>query len=146
MRLLEQIKTNLGLNDESKNVTGTLVGSKFAIDVKIVDNKLIITDQFGQQVTITDIGGKMSMDVNVTNITITADSDSIETRKMPMKEYLDEVSSTVLYYGEAVIGTATSAAGWRIKRVTQVGGSTLIDWASPNFDQIWDNRTALSYG
>ena len=138
MRLLEQIKTNLGLNDESKNVTGTLVGSKFAIDVKIVDNKLIITDQFGQQVTITDIGGKMSMDVNVTNITITADSDSIETRKMPMKEYLDEVSSTVLYYGEAVIGTPTSAAAWRIKRVTQtlnMDGKELLQ--SNSVRQLW---------
>ena len=131
---------------EQQQPTGTQVGNKYALDVKMIDGAIIISDSFGQSVTITDVGGKMSLDVNVTNITITADNDSIETRKMPMKEYVDETSATIQYYGEAVSGTATSAAGWRIKRVTQVAGSILIDWASTSFDQVWDNRAALSYG
>jgi len=49
------------------------------------------------------------------------------------------------YVGEAVIGTATSAASWRIKKVDSASG-IVIQWAGTGvFDQIWDNRASLSY-
>ena len=50
------------------------------------------------------------------------------------------------YVGEASIGTATSAASWRIKKVDSTSG-TIITWADGNasFDNIWDNRTSLTY-
>lgn len=49
------------------------------------------------------------------------------------------------YVGEATIGTATSAASWRIKRVDSSSG-TVIQWAGTGvFDQVWDNRASLSY-
>lgn len=54
-------------------------------------------------------------------------------------------TGTYLYLGEAVPGTATSAAGWRISRVTNAD-STIV-WADGDgsFDNIWDNRASLSY-
>lgn len=52
---------------------------------------------------------------------------------------------SVDYVGEASIGTATSAASWRIKRVDSTTG-TVIQWAGTGvFDQVWDNRASLSY-
>lgn len=49
------------------------------------------------------------------------------------------------YVGEASIGTATSAASWRIKKVDSTTG-TVITWAGSGvFDQVWDNRASLSY-
>mgnify|MGYP001582358138 CR=1 FL=1 len=49
------------------------------------------------------------------------------------------------YVGEASIGTATSAASWRIKKVDSTTG-TVIQWAGTGiFNQIWDNRASLSY-
>ncbi len=61
-------------------------------------------------------------------------------------------SPQVLYQGEAATGSATSAAVWRIKRLTITtdgGGNDDIatEWAdgNANFDNIWDNRLALSY-
>ena len=49
------------------------------------------------------------------------------------------------YIGEASIGTATSAASWRIKKVDSASG-TIITWAGTGiFNQIWDNRASLSY-
>lgn len=49
------------------------------------------------------------------------------------------------YIGEASIGTATSAASWRIKRVDSTTG-TVIQWAGTGvFNQVWDNRASLSY-
>lgn len=62
--------------------------------------------------------------------------------------YVDEASSTVTYVGEAVPGTATSAAAWRIKRVSVSGSITSILYAgsAATFVNVWNNRAALSYG
>lgn len=49
------------------------------------------------------------------------------------------------YVGEASIGTATSAASWRIKKVDSTTG-LILQWAGTGvFDQVWDNRASLSY-
>lgn len=49
------------------------------------------------------------------------------------------------YVGEAAIGSATSAAVWRIKRLDSTTG-IVIQWAGTGvFDQIWDNRASLTY-
>jgi hypothetical protein len=51
------------------------------------------------------------------------------------------------YVGEAAIGSAESAAVWRIRRVLVSDGDAVILWASGgSFDQIWANRTSLTYG
>ncbi len=54
--------------------------------------------------------------------------------------------SDIDYVGEAAIGTATSAALWRIKRVDSATGIIIL-WADGNasFDNVWDNRASLSY-
>ena len=57
---------------------------------------------------------------------------------------LDTVGS-VDYVGEASIGTATSAASWRIKKIDSTTG-VVIQWAGSGvFDQVWDNRASLTY-
>lgn len=60
---------------------------------------------------------------------------------------LDEPSVGVTYAGEAVVGTAGSAASWRIKRITESGTTTVIEYADGDtaFDNIWDNRASLTY-
>ena len=59
---------------------------------------------------------------------------------------LDSVGATT-YIGEAIPGTATSAALWRIKRMVETGPDLVITWADGNesFDNVWDNRASLSY-
>lgn len=101
----------------------------------------------GQQATITDVAGKKSLDVNVTDITITSANDSIETRSQAMKIIIDEVSTSITYVGEAATGSSTSGALWRVKRITTSGVITTIEWAdgNGNFDNIWNNRASLSY-
>ena len=52
---------------------------------------------------------------------------------------------SVDYVGEAAIGTATSAASWRIKKIDSTTG-IVIQWAGTGaFDQVWDNRASLIY-
>lgn len=49
------------------------------------------------------------------------------------------------YVGEAAIGTLTSSASWRVKKIDSTTG-TIIQWAgSGTFDQVWDNYASLSY-
>jgi hypothetical protein len=49
------------------------------------------------------------------------------------------------YIGEAAIGTPTSSASWRIKKVDSSSG-IVIQWAGTGvFDQVWDNHASLSY-
>jgi len=58
--------------------------------------------------------------------------------------HVDTVGA-VDYIGEASVGTATSAASWRIKKVDSTTG-IIIQWAGTGvFDQVWDNRASLSY-
>lgn len=56
-----------------------------------------------------------------------------------------ETVGSIDYVGEASIGTATSAASWRIKKVDNSSG-IVLQWAGSGvFDQVWDNRASLSY-
>ena len=59
---------------------------------------------------------------------------------------IDEASATVTYIGDAAIGSATSGALWRIKKIDTTSG-TSITFADGdgNFNNIWDNRAALTY-
>lgn len=52
---------------------------------------------------------------------------------------------SVDYVGEASIGTVTSAAAWRVKKVDSTSG-IIITWAGTGvFDQVWDNYASLTY-
>jgi hypothetical protein len=55
-------------------------------------------------------------------------------------------TGTYVYIGNATPGTATSAASWKIKRVTTTNPVKVEYAAGTSFyNQIWDNRTSLSY-
>lgn len=60
---------------------------------------------------------------------------------------LDEVSTSLTYVGWAVLGTATSSPKWKIIRITKSGTITLTEYAdgNMNYDNVWDNRAALTY-
>lgn len=61
---------------------------------------------------------------------------------------IDEATGSITYVGYAVIGSATSSASWKIKRLDESGSPELIiTWAdgNSNYDNIWDNRASLSY-
>lgn len=63
----------------------------------------------------------------------------------------DSVTEDVYYIGKAPVGTATSAAGWQLKRitVTEISNKTAVDveWADGNdkFDNVYDDRQSKSY-
>ena len=56
-------------------------------------------------------------------------------------------AGTYTYYGYALPGTATSTAGWRIKRKDTASTVASFLYADGNdeVDNVWDNRSSLSY-
>jgi len=54
-------------------------------------------------------------------------------------------TGTLTYVGNAVTGTATSAAAWKIKEITNASGD--IVWADGDglYNNVWDNRASLTY-
>lgn len=59
---------------------------------------------------------------------------------------LDQVTSTLFYVGEATIAAPTSSPIWRIRKIDTSTGVD-IKWAdgNSNFDNVWDNRSSLTY-
>jgi len=51
------------------------------------------------------------------------------------------------YHGRAVPGELTSAASWQIKRWNLTGDPVVTEYADGDnsYDNVWDNRTSLSY-
>lgn len=60
---------------------------------------------------------------------------------------IDEANATTTYLGYAAIGSAEAGGVWKIKRITESGTVTSIEWADGNdsYDNIWADRAALSY-
>jgi len=60
---------------------------------------------------------------------------------------IDVASDTISYEGWAASGTATSEAKWLIKKITISGNITTETAAGGGtlHNQIWDNRSSLSY-
>jgi len=60
-----------------------------------------------------------------------------------------DISGNLIFVGRADIASITSAAVWQIVKIAyDVSGNPLsITWADGDdeFDNIWDNRTGLSY-
>ncbi|MCA6515156.1 MAG: hypothetical protein IM577_06110, partial [Chitinophagaceae bacterium] len=122
-----------------------------------------------QTVTITDVAGKKSMDVNVTDIVISHIADSIRigdgTRlvdvstiggknslhttqeKKTYKKLIDEPDANTIFIGLADPGSSASSAVWQIKKIVFSGAniSELLANGSDAFDQIWNNRNSLTY-
>ena len=98
--------------------------------------------------TVTDVAGKKSLDVNVTEITLDAANDSIEIRNKAMSLLVDKTTTaSITYIGEAAPGTSESSATWRIFILDNSTSITKKKWAdgNGNFDNIWSNRASLTY-
>jgi hypothetical protein len=84
------------------------------------------------------ITGSWSLQGSPGSMALTIRSDTIDPTAFP----------EVTYRGDALPGVATSAASWRVQRLTQQSdGDMEILFADgdDNFDNIWDNRLSLSY-
>ncbi len=84
------------------------------------------------------VTGSWSLQGSPGSVSLATQSDTIDPTVFP----------EITYRGDALPGTATSGALWRIQQMTtQSDGDISIVFADgdDNFDNIWDNRLSLSY-
>ena len=84
------------------------------------------------------VTGSWNLQGSPGSLALTSRSDTIDPTVFP----------EVTYRGDALPGTATSAASWRIQRLTQQSDGDmeiLFEDGDDNFDNIWDNRLSGSY-
>ena len=74
-------------------------------------------------------------------------TDGLQTHVKRYTTKIDEPDANTTYIGEAALGSATSSAVWRIKKLSVSGTVITLAWAGgvETFTQIYDNRAALSY-
>ncbi len=62
-------------------------------------------------------------------------------------EKIDDNANGNVYLGYAVPGSLSSDAVWKIQRISVSGVVTTLEWADGNtsFDNVWDDRTSLTY-
>lgn len=57
------------------------------------------------------------------------------------------IDGTDIYIGKAAVGTAVGSATWQVKKI-DTASDIIITWAdsNANFDNVFTNPTALTYG
>lgn len=105
-------------------------------------NDNISTDDLGS-VKVQRVKVQVGADGEATDVHAT---NPLPTSSAALALRMDEATATTTYVGEASPATLTSAALWRIKRISTTSG-VVITWAdgNNNFDNVWDNRASLSY-
>jgi hypothetical protein len=60
---------------------------------------------------------------------------------------IDEADANTIYIGKAKVGSSSSSPLWQIQKIVVSGTVTNFLWADGdmNFDNIWDDRTTISY-
>lgn len=135
--LLEAIRSEIkGLSGDGKGTGERRLirggGSNILGFVSTADP--VYADQTNQKLSLTT-DGKLRVDAGVVQTTST--SYIIQ---------LDEASATITYVGEADPASSTASAVWRIKRLDSTSGLiVLYAGGAATFNQIWNNRAALSY-
>lgn len=74
--------------------------------------------------------------------------DGVPYKKTEKILYDDDITTNSKeYFGWSIPGTATSASVWKVMRITYTGNDFVLEWAdgNKNYDNVWDNRTALTY-
>lgn len=134
-------------DEETDSLKTTITNADVNINVSAFTDSIKIGDGSGLNTTITNVGGKNSLDVNVTDITLDKSNDSVTAHNPEELSFVDENSETITYIGAAAPGTSQASAGWKIKRILISGTVTQISYASgnSNYDKVWNDRASLSY-
>jgi len=75
---------------------------------------------------------------------VTLDNGAIPTTSQPLRAELDDTNDPIIYVGKAVAGSDTANPVWQIAKLDTSSGLSKT-WAGTGFDQIWDNRSSLTY-
>jgi len=79
---------------------------------------------------------------------ILAYADETSVAKNEMIQYDNDISgNSKEYFGWAATNTATSAAAWKMMRITYTGTDFVLEWldGGQDYTGTWDDRTTETY-
>jgi hypothetical protein len=130
----------------------TLNAVKTSIDTV---NTTIIDGNLNSDTLLQNLSNKLpaTLGQNTSNnsLTVTIASDQtplpINISADKFAQIVDDQTS-IIYIGNAAIGSLPSASVWSIKKITFTGNLINTEWASSSdlFNKIWDNRSTYNYG
>src|SRR3990167_7263596 len=130
------------------------IDSKKPLAVMVIDRKGNRISEFGGDFSAPSLVGlknnaTQQVQINpATEDTLSSLLTELYINNGGMAMQVDDVTGTI-YQGWAQPGTLTSASSWRIRKIVDTGSptDTAITFAdgNRNFDNIWNNRLALSY-
>lgn len=156
----------MGIVNVTKDVYTVAKDPSGNISVSTIRNT-ILAGVINNTITIPDASTSLTIVAPITTITVAPGSTissigiigpagpagpmgppSVE-EEVPFAKQINFISDNLLYRGEADPGTATSAALWRVRKITiDAADSDVTEtWASgtANFDKIWDNHLGFTY-
>lgn len=142
--------TTLSPPPQTRNIGSVLIGGKpVPVQAEIAWFRYWAQGQYDRMGGATGLSNtELAALIAALDADLTARVDALEAEAMfvPALQF-DYIDDTTFYRGEAVPGTATSAALWRVQRITITGDDLVIEWAdgSANFTKIWDDRLSLTY-
>jgi hypothetical protein len=118
-------------------------------EVEGVDRTEIV-DEEGKPVDFkklfTDLSGKINTQVRGPMFPSQSQSDLTKLAADYATQIDDTTTASVTYIGKAAINSASSSAVWQVQKIDESTTPTTIKWAgSGQFDQIFNNRTSLTY-
>lgn len=95
------------------------------------------------------LGGSVSTNVLTLDYNTTSmdDTDELQIHYVAPDDnvIIDDTGGTYTYFGFAAPSSATSAARWKIKRLTIATNVFQLADGNDQYDNVWDNRASLSY-
>ena len=137
---------NDGLPTGADNPLPVTISGSGASGGATSDNQVTIISQLDDLIANSDAqSGNIATIAEKATAILTELQSDISDKRLTVR--LDEVSDTLFYVGKAEIGKVDSDANWLIVRYTTVGSILKAEYAngSEAFNQVWNNRTSLTY-
>jgi len=145
------MKGNLVTNYTFNAATGAITFAQFpSIDLErvllitnVTDN-IIIYNFANSSLGGTVATNVLTLDYNTTSMD---NGDDLQIHYVAPEDnvIIDDTGGTYTYFGFAAPTSATSAARWKIKRLTQATNVFQLADGNDQYDNVWDNRASLSY-
>ena len=127
--------------------TGETLTTKAVVTEENIQQYLSVnTDSLGTNIN-SPINGQVLVYNSTTNQWENQTISTTEGEDVQAKR-TDMVGDTIIYQGEAVVGTLNSASTWRIRLITlAVDGDVSTTWAegNSNYNKVWNDRLTYTY-
>lgn len=134
------------VNEAFTKAINSIVFPEYKVDLSTVEEEQRKQTQLLRDIRDTPSGGDSGGSGSIAPFLVDGALPVVDGGSVSYEGRNDTTSDTnLVYLGKATPGTATSAAGWQIKRYNKSAGHMSFADDATTFTKIWDNRTSYGY-